>query len=92
MHVVLIARDRPDSLELRLATRQAHLDYLEEKVGVVVAGPLLGDDGKPKGSLIILDVADFAAAEDWAANDPYAVAGLFESVELSPWTKVVWPS
>jgi uncharacterized protein YciI len=41
------------------------------------------------GSLVILDVADMAAAQNWADNDPYANAGLFESVELIEWKKVI---
>jgi uncharacterized protein YciI len=30
-----------------------------------------------------------AAAQSWADNDPYAKAGLFESVELIPWKRVI---
>jgi uncharacterized protein YciI len=30
-----------------------------------------------------------AAAQDWAANDPYARAGLFAEVRLQEWKKVV---
>ena len=30
-----------------------------------------------------------AAAEDWAANDPYAKAGLFDSVEIRAWKQVI---
>ena len=30
-----------------------------------------------------------AAAQAWADGDPYAKAGLFESVELVPWKKVI---
>ena len=41
------------------------------------------------GSLVILEVEDMAAAEGWAENDPYTKAGLFESVELIPWKKVI---
>jgi uncharacterized protein YciI len=41
------------------------------------------------GSLVILDVADMAAAEAWAANDPYAKAGLFEDVQLIHWNRVI---
>jgi uncharacterized protein YciI len=29
------------------------------------------------------------AAQDWAAADPYAKAGLFANVELIPWKKVI---
>ena len=36
-----------------------------------------------------MDVVNMAAAEDWAANDPYAKAGLFESVTLTEWKRVI---
>ena len=41
------------------------------------------------GSLIILEVEDMTAAQNWADNDPYAKAGLFQSVDLIVWKKVV---
>lgn len=50
---------------------------------------MLDSTGEMIGSLIILDVEDMNAAEDWAAQDPYAHAGLFETVELIPWKKVI---
>ena len=33
----------------------------------------------------MLEVADMAEAERIAAADPYAAAGLFQSVDLRPW-------
>ena len=39
--------------------------------------------------MIILDVADYAAAQAWADNDPYAKAGLFEKVRIEEWKKVI---
>lgn len=89
MLVALIARDKKDALQTRLDNRAAHLAYIEETGVVTQAGPLLGDEGAMIGSLVILDVADVDAARDWAANDPYAKAGLFENVEMIPWKKVV---
>ena len=53
------------------------------------AGPLLNDEGEMVGSLVILDVEDMKAAQDWANNDPYAKAELFSGVELIPWKKVI---
>ncbi|MEO0773881.1 MAG: YciI family protein, partial [Pseudomonadota bacterium] len=53
------------------------------------AGPLLNDAGDMCGSLVVLDVPDMAAAEAFVAGDPYGKAGLFESVELIPWNKVI---
>ncbi|AAV97070.1 YciI family protein [Ruegeria pomeroyi] len=88
MLVALIARDKDGALQTRLDNRAAHLAYIEETGVVSQAGPLLDGDAMI-GSLVILDVSDLAAAEDWAANDPYAKAGLFQSVQLIPWKKVI---
>ena len=88
MLIALIAKDKPDALQTRLDNRPDHVAYLKSTGVVSQAGPLL--DGEAMiGSLVILDEADMAAAEDWAANDPYAKAGLFQSVELIPWNKVI---
>jgi len=89
MLIALIARDKPGALQIRLDTRDAHVAYLKENGVVSQAGPLLNEAGEMIGSLVILDVADVTAARDWADHDPYAQAGLFESVELIPWKKVI---
>lgn len=89
MLIALIARDKPGALQIRLDTRDAHIAYLKEGGAVSQAGPILGEDEAMIGSLIVLDVPDMAAAEAWAQNDPYAKAGLFASVELIPWKKVI---
>ena len=86
---IVICRDKPGALELRLATREAHLAYLADTGLVGFAGPMLGDDGKPCGSVLMLTTDDHAEAEAWAANDPYALAGLFESVEVKGFVHVV---
>ncbi len=88
MLIALIARDKAGALQTRLDNRTAHLAYIEETGVVAQAGPLLDGDAMI-GSLVILDVENLAAAEAWAANDPYALADLFDSVELIPWKKVI---
>ncbi|MBO9434380.1 YciI family protein [Ruegeria sp. R13_0] len=88
MLIALIARDKPGALQTRLDNRSAHLAYIEETGVVSQAGPLLDGDAMI-GSLVVLDVEDLAAAQSWADNDPYAKAGLFQSVELIPWKKVI---
>lgn len=89
MLVALVARDKSGALQTRLDNRSAHVAYLKETGVVSQAGPLLDDAGGMIGSLVILDVADMQAARDWADNDPYAKAGLFASVDLIPWNKVI---
>ncbi len=85
MLFALVCTDRPASLDLRLATRPQHLAYLETYAAKLVhAGALLDADGRPCGSLLIIDVADRAEAEGFAAADPYAKTGLFESAVIRP--------
>lgn len=80
---VLMCVDKPDSLAVRMAHREAHLAYVGERRGVVrLAGPLLDEAGEMCGSLLILDVATRAEAEAFAAGDPYQIGGVFERTEL----------
>ncbi len=90
MLIALIAKDKPGALEVRKANRDAHVAYLKGSgETIMMAGPFLNDAGDMCGSLIILNVADMAEAESWAAGDPYKAADLFESVELKAWNKVL---
>ena len=89
MLIALIAHDKTGALALRMENRQAHLAYIEETGVVAQAGPLLDAQGQMAGSLVVLDVPDMAAAETWAANDPYAKAGLFADVQLHSWKRVI---
>lgn len=89
MRIALIAKDKPGALEIRKANREAHVAYLKSTDAVEMAGPFLDENGDMCGSLIILDLPDMAAAEAWAAKDPYKLADLFQSVTLQPWNKVI---
>lgn len=88
-HFMLTCIDKPGQLETRKANREAHLAYIAETGVVEQAGPLLDENEEMIGSLIILDVPDVAAARHWGGNDPYFQAGLFESVTLHRWKKVI---
>lgn len=80
MQFAITCLDKPASLELRMATRPPHLEYLQSIMAkLVLVGPLLDGEGKPNGSQWVVEVADRAEAEALAAGDPYAKAGLFES-------------
>ena len=89
MRFALMTKDKSGALQIRLDNRDAHLAYIAETGVVEMAGPFLDADGGMCGSLIVLDVDDMAAAKEWADNDPYNKAGLFQSVELSAWKKVI---
>ncbi len=85
-HFVLTCIDKPNSLALRMATREAHFVYARSTPGVIrLGGPFLNDAGEMAGSLIIMEAEDLAAARAWHEADPYKLAGLFERVEIRPW-------
>ncbi|SMF83752.1 hypothetical protein SAMN06265365_1517 [Tistlia consotensis] len=91
MLFALICTDKPGSLSIRLENRPAHLAYLESFADqIAFAGPLVDAEDKPNGSLIVIEVPDRNAAENFAAGDPYARAGLFSKVEIRH-TKQVFP-
>ena len=89
----LIGRDGQRGGELRKLHRQAHLAGLEDLVTagrIRHAGPLLADDGRPLGSLIVFDAPDLASARAIVERDAYVVEGIFERTELYE-TAVVFP-
>jgi hypothetical protein len=80
---VLACFDKPNSLDLRMATREAHLAYAgEHRAMIKVAGPLLDDAEGMAGSLFILEAGSRAEVEAFNAADPYQQAGLFGQVEI----------
>lgn len=85
MLFAVTAIDKPDSLGLRMATREAHFAYAKETNVIRIGGPFLDENGDMAGSLIIFEAADLAAAKTWHANDPYVKAGLFAHSEVRPW-------
>jgi uncharacterized protein len=87
---LLLCLDKPNSLALRMANREAHLAYVAARGDQVpAAGPLLDDDGQMKGSMLVIEAADRAAVEAFSAADPYRQAGLFERVEIHAWRQSV---
>lgn len=82
--------DKAGAADVRAANRAEHLAYLEANADrIFAAGPLLSDDQSGMvGSLLIVECADAASAQEFAAGDPYAKAGLFDSVTIRPWRRV----
>ena len=82
---VLIGRDGPDGIALRKRHREAHFANLQPLVDagrVRFAGPIRTADGDPCGSVVVFEATDLAAAQAFAETDPYAVEGVFASVEV----------
>lgn len=87
----LFCVDKKDSLELRLANRDAHLAYVgQQSERIRFAGPLLADDEETMiGSLLIVEFETRDDAIQFADDDPYTQAGLFESVAISPFKLLI---
>jgi uncharacterized protein len=91
MLFAFVCKDKPGHLQVRMDTRPAHLEYLNKlnaEGALKMAGPFLDGDGKPCGTLAIFDADSMDAAKAIADADPYAKAGLFESVEIKPFNWV----
>ena len=91
MLFMILCTDKPGHAAVRADNRDAHLHYLGGFADqVFAAGPTLDDGGAGMtGSLIIMEFEDGAAAEAFSRDDPYARAGLFESVVVRPWRRVL---
>ena len=98
MWYAIIATDAANSLEKRKTARPAHLERIRDLVDegrVLVAGPHPAIDAEDPGaagftgSLMIVDFPDLETATAWAESDPYTVAGVFESVTVKPFRKVL---
>ncbi len=90
MHFVICCRDKADHQSVRMENRPDHVEYLKShSEKIVAAGPTLGEaPDQMTGSVLIMEFSSLTDAENWAANDPYAKAGLFDSVIITPWKKV----
>jgi uncharacterized protein len=88
----IFAYDVENSLALRMQARPAHiarLEALDAQGHLVLAGPNPNLDGEGfSGSLIVAEFASFEAADQWANEDPYLIAGVYEKVEVKPFKQV----
>lgn len=98
MWYAIIAQDHPDSLERRMKARPDHLrrlQALKEEGRLLLAGPhpaIDSDDPGPagySGSLVVAEFPSLAAAREWADADPYLAAGVYASVTVKPFRKVL---
>jgi len=98
MWYVIYSKDREDSLQSRKNARLQHLDRLEtlrREGRLLVAGPrpaIDAEDPGPAGFLGSLVVAWFDSLQEasaWADADPYVGAGVYESVEVTPFKRVM---
>ncbi len=98
MWYAIISQDVEDSLEKRLSARPAHLERLQTLKAegrLLIAGPHPAIDSEDPGSagftgsLVVAEFESLNAAQDWADNDPYIAAGVYQQVSVKPFKKVL---
>ncbi len=90
MLFVIRCIDKKNHLAVRQENRPAHVEYLKSFGDqLFAAGPLLDNNEQMCGSVVILELPDRQAAENFTDDDPYAKAGLFEQVTIDRWNKVL---
>lgn len=98
MWYAIISEDVENSLGKRASARPEHLarvNSLVEEGRLLIAGPhpavdaLEPGDAGFTGSLIVAEFDSLEDAQSWADNDPYVKAGVYASVTVKPFKKVL---
>jgi len=98
MLYAFICQDKESTLEKRLSARPAHVERLQnlkQQGRLILAGPhpaIDNSDPGPAGftgSLIVAEFESLTDAQNWADNDPYIEAGVYQSVVVKPFNKVL---
>ena len=98
LYYAIVGEDVPGSLDQRLAARPDHLarlNQLKDAGRLVLAGPFPAIDSPDpgpagfSGSLIVAAFDSLDAARVWAEADPYVAAGVYASVSVKPFRKVL---
>ena len=95
---MICATDVEGSLDKRLQARPAHLERLQQLKSegrLILAGPFPAIDSPDPGpagftgSLVVAEFGSLEDAQSWANDDPYVAAGVYESVVVKPYKKVL---
>lgn len=98
MWYAIISQDVENSLDKRLSVRPAHLERLtalQAEGRLLIAGPHPAIDSEDPGadgftgSLVVAEFDSLVAAQAWADEDPYIEAGVYQSVVVKPFKKVL---
>ena len=98
MWYAVISQDVENSLDLRAMSREAHVARLKALVAegrLLIAGPHPAIDAEDpgaagfSGSLVVVDFPSLEEAQAWADVDPYVEAGVYASVIVKPFKKVL---
>lgn len=79
--------DYSDAYERRMANYEAHLAYLKESpLKLVLAGPLLAEDGEKRiGSFQVVEASNRAELQKFHEGDPFKKNRVWEVVSIHPY-------
>ena len=87
---VIRAYDGKGMLEKRMEVRPRHLEGMERiRQHVVCAGGLLDDEGKMKGSMLVMEFESRQELDAYLANEPYVLEHVWEKIEVEPINVVI---
>ena len=98
MLYAIMASDAPGTLDARLAARPDHLarlHQLQDAGRLVLAGPHPAIDSNDpgsagfSGSLVVAELDSLEQAREWADQDPYVAAGVYDQVLVKPFKRVL---
>ena len=90
MQFMIKALDGKGKLAKRMEVRPRHLEGMEKlRSHIICAGGLLDDDGRMKGSVLILDFPSRADLDAYLAAEPYVVEQVWEKVEVETMNVVI---
>lgn len=90
MQFVITAYDGKDMLDRRMAVRLQHIENMGKVKGkVLCAGGLLDEEGRMKGSVLIIDFASREDLDEYLSSEPYIVEKVWEKVNVEPMNVVI---
>ena len=90
MQFLIRAYDGEGKLDKRMEVRPRHLEGVKKlSEHIISAGGLLDDEGRMKGSALIMDFESRKELGDYIANEPYVIENVWEKVEIEPINVVI---
>ena len=90
MTYLITCHDKTNSLDVRLSTREKHLNYIKNfKEQLIIAGPILDKNKNPIGTVLILNYDNIEQVNDFLKKDPYNQVNLFKKVSILEFKKVL---
>ena len=90
MQFLIKAYDGSNMLEKRMEVRPRHLEGMSKlSEYIICASGLLDDEGKMKGSALIMDFASRSELEAYLAAEPYVLENVWQKIEVEPMNVVI---